>query len=348
MKESYKPVFEATRGGMVESVQFGAAAVVSSSGELLASLGDADLVTFMRSSAKPFQALPFIEQGGDKHFGLDQSEVALICASHSGTDQHAAALNRLQEKTGILETQLLCGTHEPFHKPTYQEMVKRNEPISPNRHNCSGKHSGMLAYARLMGYPLEDYINNDHPVQKDILMAFSDMTGVPGPEVIVGIDGCSAPNFAVPLRNAAYAVARLCDPDGLSASRMEACHRISRAMSANGLMVAGPGRFDTVFMDLVSGRMLAKTGAEGYQVIGVFKNALGPGTPAFGMAFKVSDGDLTSRASPMMAVELLREMGALTGKEAQSLMDFDRRPIYNFRKLTVGEYRTCFRLKRYD
>lgn len=341
----YRPVFEATRGGIVESVHFGAIAIVNSKGELLASYGDPETTTFLRSSAKPFQALPFIEQAGDEYFGFSEREIALMCASHSGTDEHVKVVSGMQQKIGITEANLKCGVHAPYHEPTRLAIMMRGEKPTPNRHNCSGKHTGMLAHAMMEHLSLDNYIDIHHPVQQSILSTFAEMCGLPTDQVVVGIDGCSAPNFAVPLRSAGYALARLCDPSGLSDNRAKACRKITHSMVSNPDMVGGPGRFDTILMEIASGRILCKGGAEGYQAIGLLPGAVEPGSPALGIAFKISDGDSPDRARPMVAVELLRQIGALSAKDAAQLSDFGPRPIRNFAGLTVGEYRTAFRLE---
>ncbi|HEX9014008.1 MAG TPA: asparaginase, partial [Anaerolineaceae bacterium] len=333
-------------GRIVESIHFGAAAVMDASGNLVASWGDPDVVTFMRSSAKPFQALPFIERGGDEVYRLTPREIALICASHSGTDEHAAVVKGIQEKAGVSEKDLLCGVHRPFHEATASAMECRGEAFNPNRHNCSGKHTGMLAHARMRGLPLEEYISMDHPVQQSILSTFAEMCGLAVEEVVVGVDGCSAPNFAVPLRSAALAYARLMDPTALPPARAAACRKISAAMTGSPDMVGGPGRFDTVLMAFASGRVLAKAGAEGYQGLGLREGALGPGSPALGVAFKIADGDMAGRANPRVALEILRQLGAISEKEARSFDGFGPGPIYNWRHLQVGEIRTAFELRR--
>jgi L-asparaginase II len=342
----YRPVFEATRGGIVESVHYGAIAIVNAAGELLAGYGDPDTVTFLRSSAKPFQALPFIEKGGDRFFNFSEREIALICASHSGTDEHVKVVSGMQKKIGVTEADLMCGVHPPHHEGTRLELLKRGEQPTQNRHNCSGKHTGMLAHAIMRHLPIQDYINIHHPVQQSILKAFAEMCNLPEDRVVVGIDGCSAPNFAVPLRSAAWALARLCDPTGLPDERAQACRKITHSMTSNPDMVGGPGRFDTLLMELASGRILCKGGAEGYQALGLLPGAVEPGSPALGIAFKISDGDAPDRARPLVAVELLRQIGALSAKEAEQLAAFGPHPIKNFAGLTVGEYRSAFKLDK--
>jgi L-asparaginase II len=352
----YQPVFELTRGNIVESIHFGAAAVVDSSGRLLAWYGDPKVVTFMRSSAKPFQALPFIEHGGDQTFHLTSKEVAILCASHEGTDEHVEVIKGIQAKVGVQESDLLCGTHLLSHLPTVEAMRARGETPTSNRHNCSGKHTGMLAHARMRGLPIADYINPEHPVQTAILETFSEMCGMEPEKVQVGTDGCSAPNFAIPLFNAALGFARLCDPRSFSQERAAACRRITSSMMANPVMVSGAGRFDTRIMETCTKRIVSKGGAEGFMAMGIVAGALGADSPGIGIVFKVADGDLSvrdangsfyNRVRPAMALEVLKQLGYISDKELEALVEFGPvRPITNARKIVVGESRPSFSLIR--
>ncbi len=356
MANDYLPVFEVTRGGIVESVHYGAAAVVDSNGRLLAWYGNPKTVTFMRSSAKPFQALPFIEHGGDLTFHLTSKETAIICASHDGTDEQVEVIKGIQAKVGVQESDLLCGTHLLSDVATVEAMRQRGEVVTPNRHNCSGKHTGMLAHARMRGLPISDYINPEHPIQKSILETFAAMCGVLAEDVVIGTDGCSAPNFAIPLSNAALGFARLCDPKGLSPERAAACRRITAAMMSNPVMVAGASRFDTKVMEVCVKRVLAKGGAEGFMALGIPAGALGAESPGIGIAFKVSDGDASIRQSdgsfrnrvrPAMALEILNQMGYVSQAELDQLAEYGpTRPVTNYRKLVVGEIRPAFTLSR--
>lgn len=343
----YLPVLELTRGKAVESIHFGAFAVVNSRDELVASYGDFNLVTFLRSSAKPFQALPFIEGGGRERWDLTGREIAIICASHTGTDEHASVLQAMQRKIGVTQADLLCGIHAPIDAPTREALRERGEEPTPNRHNCSGKHTGMLAHARLFDFPIADYINPEHPVQKRILQTFSEMCDVEPEDVATGIDGCSAPVFAIPLRKAALGYARLCDPGGLAPERAAACRTITNAMSTHPEMVSGPGRFDTRLMEATNGKIVSKGGSEGYQQIGVLPGVIAPDSPGLGIAIKISDGDSRGRARPAVVLEILRQLGILAPAELEELADlgptFD---IRNYRKLLVGAARPVFALAR--
>jgi L-asparaginase II len=358
---SYLPVFQLTRGPIVESVHYGAIAVVDSVGKLVASYGDPDVVTYLRSSSKPFQALPFLEHGAQQVFDLTLPEVAILCASHSGMDEHLAVVRSVQAKTGVGEADLMCGVHPPYHPETAEALRARGEQPTPNRHNCSGKHTGMLAYARQLGFPPDPdslpYIDPDHPVQHMILQAFAEMCDLEPDDVAVGIDGCSAPNFAVPLRAAALAFARLCDPVRLPEPRAATCRLITRAMTTHPDMIGGPDNFDTLLMQATLGRVLVKGGAEGYQAMAVLPGALGAGSPGLGIAFKISDGDLKGhnrpigdprgRVRPPVALEILRQLGVISAAELQRLADFGPAfPVDNWRKVVVGWASPCFTLNK--
>lgn len=349
MSSPYLPVLELTRGDSQESIHLGAIALVNIHGQLIASYGDPSTTTFLRSSAKPLQILPFLERGGQNAYQLTMQEIALMCASHSGTNQHVAVLRDIHKKTGTTESQLLCGVHPPIDSRTNEALIRRGEHPTPNRHNCSGKHSGMLAYARLLNLPTSDYIDPNHPVQKSILRAFAEMCIIESDQIRLGTDGCSAPNFAVPLYNSAFAYARLCDPDNanptLDAKLRAACHTVTTAMTTYPDMVAGPERFDTDLMSTAQGRLISKGGAEGYQAIGLLPGAMGAGSPAIGIAIKIADGDPKNRSRPAVAMEILSSLGVLSEDEMERLASYGPvTPLSNWRGLIVGEAHPCFKL----
>ncbi len=348
------PLFEVTRGNIVESVQYGSIAVVDSNGKLISSYGDPQTVTFLRSSAKPFQALPFVERGGVEHFGFTPRELALACASHEGSDMHVQTVEGLQKKIGVVESQLQCGVHLPSDVEAFKSLIIHDQRPTPNRNNCSGKHTAMLAHAKMRGLPLENYLDIHHPIQQDILASFAEMCRIPVNEVQLGTDGCSAPNFAVPLYNAALAMARLCDPRELSETRAAACRKITSAMTAHPEMVSGYGEFDEQLMRVGQGKIVCKRGAEGYQLIGLLPGVLGSDSPGVGITLKVSDGDAarmaldlsqSPRVRPAVTLEVLRQLGALSSQQGQALAAFGPvKPIKNHRGIITGQSRPMFEL----
>ena len=355
MSERFLPLFEVTRGNIVESVHYGAIAIVDGGGHLLHSYGDPQTVAFLRSSAKPFQALPFVERGGVEHFGFTPRELALSCSSHETAQIHLDAVQALQAKIGIRESDLQCGPHLPGDPEMLRHVLIHNITPTANFNNCSGKHTAMLAHAKMRALPLATYLERTHPIQQDILTAFAEMCDIAREQVELGTDGCSAPNFAVPLASAALGFARLCDPADLAAARAQACRKITSAMTSHSEMVSGYGEFDCELMKAGEGRILTKRGAEGFQAVGLLPGALGPDSRGIGIAFKVSDGDAArmgedlvsrNRVRPAVTIEILRQLGALNEAQLQKLATFGPAlPIKNHRDLIVGQSRPVFELQ---
>jgi L-asparaginase II len=333
------PLVEITRGNIVESVHYGSLCAAHTDGSLLFSLGDITTKFFLRSSSKPFQALAFFERGGAEYYHLDDKDIALICSSHSGTDAHIQALETLQRKVGIDESNLQCGAHPPYsQKSTDQLLVKGITPHT-NHNNCSGKHTGMLAFAKMIGAPLENYLELSHPVQQAILHTFAEMCGLDISDIELGIDGCTAPVFAVPLPNTAAAYARLCQPEGLTEERAKACRLITTAMVAHPDMVAGPERFDFDGMAAGKGAFISKVGAEGYRSIGILPGKAIGIDSSLGITMKISDGDPNLRAGAIVAMAVLKALKVLDNAQCTALKVYDRRPVFNWRGKEVGEIR---------
>jgi L-asparaginase II len=286
---------------------------------------------------KPFQVIPFVESGGPDYFGLTDEELAITCASHTGTDKHVAVLQHIHQKVGLQESELQCGVHWPSDKTTAQEMRQHGGQPTSYHHNCSGKHSGMLAQAKLHNLPLGTYLDPEHPIQKAICQTMAEMSDLSPADLTFGIDGCSAPVFALPLHNFALAVARLCDPAELPPERQAACRKITHAMMSFPEMVAGPGRLDTILMQAISGKAVAKGGAEGYQMIGLLPGALQPGSPGIGIAIKFSDGDLSRRATNTLITAILLALGLQQELSAETLHEITDPMLRNWRGLVVGE-----------
>jgi L-asparaginase II len=335
----YEPLVELTRGGIVESIHLGALAAVDSDGNLLAAYGNPDMVAFPRSSLKPFQALPLIENGGMEAFGLSEEELAIICASHAGTDEHVRVLKSIHQKVGLQLSDLQCGVHWPIDKETSFQMRVRGEEPDSYRHNCSGKHSGMLTQARLLGQSLDDYLAPVHLVQQNIRRAISSMCGIHRDDMIFGVDGCSAPVYAMTLNSFAWAIARLVDPVGLDEGRQIACQKITHAMMNFPNMVAGPGQLDTVLMQVMNGKLISKGGAEGYQLIGIMPGAIAENSKGIGIAFKFADGDPLRRATQRVVVEMLKALGFEAEMTSEAYASLNQPTLRNFRGIEIGKIR---------
>lgn len=305
--------------------------MVTPEGRLVASLGDPGLATYVRSAAKPFQALPLVLAGGIERFSLSPADLALICASHGGTPEHTARAASLLERGGFTAADLLCGTHPPMDRESARRLEADGAPPSPLHNNCSGKHAGMLLACRLLGLPTADYIDPAHPLQQQILGGVARLGGLPAEAVGVGIDGCSAPTYHLPLAAAARSYAALAHGAGagLGDPPLEgALERIVRSLGEAPEMVAGPGRFTTRLIAATGGRVVGKEGAEGFYALAV------RGPVALGIALKIADGG--ERCRDGVVLDLLRQLGALSGAELAELADFYAPPLYNHRGLRTG------------
>ena len=300
----------------------------------MAELGDPAALataTYLRSAAKPFQALPLLLAGGAEHFALDAADLALICASHSGTPEHTRRALSLLERGGFGVADLLCGAHPPYDRASAEALARRGEAPSPLHNNCSGKHAGMLLACRLLDLPTADYIAPSHPLQNRILDQVARLVGLDRGAIGLGIDGCSVPAYHMPVAAAARGYAALADPEaaGLPSDVAAAVRRVVAAMTAEPGMVAGPGRFTTYLMAVTKGRVLGKEGAEGFYALAV------RGPVALGIAVKIADGG--ERCRDGVVLDLLRQMGSLSGEEFASLEEHYRPILRNSRGLVVGE-----------
>ncbi|MCJ7715945.1 MAG: asparaginase [Anaerolineales bacterium] len=345
-EHGYLPLFLTTRGETVESIHYGSIAIVDNSGNLYAHYGNPDAISFLRSSAKPFQSLPLVEMNGLEIFNITEKELSITCASHSGTDLHLQTIYGLQQKIGISENDLLCCTHQPFDPSTRALLRDRGEQPSPNHHNCSGKHTGMLAQAKLLGATLEKYTEIEHPVQQQIRTVFAEMCSLEPSQIHIGRDGCSVPTFAVPLYHVAWGWARLVNPDGLSDLRKFACQKIISSMVSYPFQVAGPGRLDTRLMNIAVGKVISKAGAEAFQSAGIPKNVISPGSPALGIALKIADGDQGKRARRAVMIEILNQLGVLSSDQQKAVSDLGPEITYhNQCGFVTGVGKPCFQLQ---
>ena len=317
---------EVTRGECVESAHRGAVAISDAQGNVLLQLGDIEKPHYPRSALKPVQALPLVESGAADAFHLGEDEIALACASHSGEPMHTSRVSAWLARIGLQESDLACGPHAVRYEPVWEDMVRRGEKPTRIHNNCSGKHTGFLTVARHWGVATAGYEKVDHPVQQAVAKALGELSGIARP-LPWGIDGCAAPNFALPLSAFAHALARLASPQTLSPERARAARRIVGAMTARPELVAGTGRTCTTMMRAGRGRVAVKTGAEAAYA------AIVPGH-GLGIALKIDDGG--GRAAETAIAFLLDRMGLVDRAE---VADIVHPPILNTREARVGERR---------
>ena len=201
-----------TRGNLVESFHRGSLCMVGVNGEQVLALGDVTSPVYPRSAIKVLQALPLVESGAADAFGLTDKELALACASHSGEEVHVETARAMLEKLGLSKSDLACGSQWPKGEQSVGALVASGQQPCALHNNCSGKHSGMLTLAAHLKVSTEGYERVDHPVQQHVRQAIEDMTGEVTATELCGIDGCSLPTWAMPLRGAGGCVCPACFP----------------------------------------------------------------------------------------------------------------------------------------
>jgi L-asparaginase len=283
-----------TRGGVVEA-RHRVHAVAVEKGAVVAEAGDPSLVAFMRSSSKPLQAIPAARARGD----LDDRDLAIASASHLADGAQLAAVRTLLAKAPATEDELECGP--------------AGHPPSRLKHNCSGKHAGMLALCRARRWRSEGYRLEGHRAQREMLAIHAEAAEVAEDELPTAVDGCGVVTFALPLERMAYAFSRL---EGL-----ESGDRVAAGMRANPDLIRGPEASDTRLMKALPG-WIAKGGAEGLLC------AAGAGV---GIALKSEDG--SGRGLGPAAAVFLARLG-------RPVSDLEVLPVRNSRGEQVGEIRS--------
>jgi L-asparaginase II len=320
---------EVTRGDRVESLHRGAIAVCDAAGKRVAHWGDVEAAVYPRSAFKSLQALALVESGAADAFRVSDEELALACASHSGEPMHVDRVAAWLGRIDCAEGDLACGPHLPINEAAAHAMIRGGERPCRIHNNCSGKHTGFLTVARHLHIAVDGYERPDHPVQvlaRQEIAAFCDLDPNALP---VGIDGCAAPNYALPLDRLARAMARMGDTASLTAQRTNAATRIVEAWRAHPLLVSGTGRACSELIMASRGRTVVKTGAEG-----VFTAVLPE--KGLGIALKIDDG--ATRAAETVMANVLVLLGA-ADPSSPLLAKHLRPPVRNWRGDVVGERR---------
>jgi L-asparaginase II len=339
-----EPLVEVRRGAITESRHRGHIVAVEPDGNIVASLGAPETVTFLRSSAKPLQALPLLVSGAAERFGFTDKEVALACASHNGESIHTELAASMLEKIGLGPDALRCGVHEPYSLEVAAKLRQLGQSPNVLQNNCSGKHAGMLAVAKHLGASIENYESAENPVQKAIADVVSQFSDVAVTDMAVGIDGCAAPIFGITMKAMALAYARLVSPPlSFDKATRDACGRIIRVMSSYPELIGGTSdRLDTEVMKAAPGMLISKVGAEGVYTAGIKPSEEWP--RGLGIALKIEDGD-DKRARPAVVVESLRQLGVLKDESLEAVSRYAFFPVKNSRGDVVGEIRASFTLK---
>lgn len=327
------------RGETLESLHRGHLIIVDGNGKTLFQIGNPETVTFLRSSAKPFQVMPFLLSGGAEHFNFTDDEIALACGSHSGESFHVKLAAKMLEKCGLTETDLRCGSHLPFSEQVANTMIRTDEKPNQLYNNCSGKHAAMLAFCKFIGANITTYEHLNHPIQQQILEIVKEFCEYE--DVKLAVDGCAAPNFAVPISAMAKGFVKLVfPPSNFDEKLKNACRTIVSAMMNFPQNVGGTERLDTLIMQELKGEIICKIGAEGVWLAGILPSE--KYQTGLGIAFKIEDGD-DKRARAVVAIELLRQLELFDNTQ---LARFSPMEITNRRGDIVGQIEAGFELRK--
>lgn len=323
-----------TRGKYVENIHRGDAACVDIHGNIIGKVGNPKLMMYWRSAAKPFQLLQFVKLGGVEKYNLTQKELAILASSHSGEAMHTETIKAILAKLGLTPEVLNCGATRPMSTKAFVQLIQNHEKSTALNNPCSGKHSAIIALCQLLGFPVEGYIQPDHPAQKIIHKIVTMAAGIPEEDLDIGIDGCGVPVFYLPLDRMAYAYARLANAEeGNWGEYTEAAIKIRDAMCAYPEMVSGTKRIDKAVVEVTGGRVMAKIGADAvYCLASKEKKA--------GIAFKIEDGSY-SAVTPTV-IYMLKHFDFITDEEYDKLLQMYPPVLKNHRGDIIGEIKAVF------
>ncbi len=318
LKMRWEPAVVQTRGEYVETLHYGGAVAVDSSGATLFELGESGSEeTFFRSSAKIWQAQVMIESGARERFGFTDEQVALACSSHNGEARHTQLAKKMLDQVGLPVSALLCGTHQP-----YCEELAPGEVACALHNNCSGKHASMLAACVMKGWPLETYQHHDHPLQVEIRKHILRAARLPEDHVLkYGTDGCGVPSYYMTLRQMATMYSNV----GTDYPETRRC------VAAHSWCIAGTDEFDTVVPEITAGRIVTKRGGAALQCLNAGN---------VGIVVKVADG--TGECKEPMMMRVLQKLNLLSQGETQQLRGFESRERRNVAGTVIGVEKAIF------
>jgi L-asparaginase II len=298
---------------------------VSAAGDVESAVGDPEVLVTLRSAVKPFALVALIESGAADDLRLSAPELAVMAASHMGEDKHVRTLQAVFRRAGVSQSLLTCGSvGMPMDRVTAMRLARDGEAPGAIRHQCSGFHAASILLSRFSDWSLEDYDRPQHPSQLAVRLTIAKLFGVHLDELEIAEDDCGLATYAFPLVDIARAFALLADPssagDPARIAMAPALRRVRDAMMTAPEMVGGTeGALDTVLMQHLKGKVVAKGGAEGLRGVGLLPGARGAGRPAAGVAVRIEDGDGFARANRAVTMEALSQLGVVDDRARRPL-----------------------------
>lgn len=316
------------RSTLIEREHLGFITVVDKNEKILSEIGNSkNLPIFLRSCAKPFQALPIITSGAYEKFNFSLKELSVCCSSHSGSNEHLEVIRIILNKIGLSKDDLLCGTHEPLDIEARNHLIKHSLKSSALHNNCSGKHSGMLSVCVNNNWPIKNYLDFKHPLQIEILNIIEKYCNYKNP--VLSIDGCSAPIHGIPLYKMGTGY--------LNLFLSNEADLIKKAFIENPVLIGGKGRLDSLIIEITKGRLISKIGAEGLCMV------INPKEQKT-LVVKLMDGNIQARS--LITIESLKQLGWLSQKELSNtlLKELTNTKIQTLNNKIVGKIEFLFEI----
>jgi L-asparaginase II len=318
---------ERWRGDVLESFHRGVICMVDADGKVIFETGDIQQVCFPRSALKLFQIIPLLESGAVEEFGFTTEEIAIMCGSHNGENEHLRVVKSILKKIGLDGKELKCGAQYPTLTEDRNRLIKTDKEPSDLHNNCSGKHAGFLAWCVFGGYDTEGYAEASHPLHKAILEVTAEMHEYPAEKMTVALDGCSAPIFSLPVYNQAVGFKNLLNAERFGEKRKQSCDTVIHAMISYPFMIAGRKRYCTEMMELCGSRVFGKTGADGVYSLGFIEEKMG-------CTIKIDDGLMGPQYNVAQAI--LEKSGIFPEETLKKLRPYMEAPIINWAKKKTG------------
>ena len=327
----FVPLVQEYRGNLCDLTHFGYICIVDENSNVLFQAGDPEAAVFYRSSSKPIQALPVIQEGLVRKYGLTQEESVIFSGSHAGEPFHIAVLESILEKTELSEDMLCIKPTTPASPIANEERIRQGLPPRRLYHCCSGKHLGLMLLQRELGGECRDYWREDSLVQKRVLKAVREISETE--DIQIGVDGCGVPVFACSMRHFAAAYKNLVCPDHiLDPELARTAAEYIPLIHKYPLMMRGTNYLCSLIN--LDPNLLGKGGANGSYGFALKKERIG-------VSIKMADG--TEQCWPLLILEILRFLGCLTPETEQRLLSLKPYTIYNDNDLIVGRREPVFR-----
>lgn len=342
-------LIEKSRGKVVESIFRGDIAIVANN-KLAYYAGDPYKYTYMRSCAKPIQALNVLLSGAAENYNFTEEEVAIMCASHYGEEKHRRVVESILAKIGLDKTAIKGGVVNSLSRNYADQVLKENIELNELFSDCSGKHAGKLATCRFLNLNLSEYLSADHPLQHSISAILAELAEYPILDIEIGLDGCSAPVHALPLVNMAKSYEKFAGVKYANTDKIESLDKIFTSMCNFPFMVSGSNGFCTDLIKAYQGVLIGKIGAEGVYMVAIkvpkSNKLYKEGVESLGIAIKMEDGNMD--VLPVVVMEVLKQL-CLVDKECyEALKSYITMEIKNDLDKIVGYTSANFLLQKWQ